>query len=147
MKEYVKKLNLTKSSLKKIYDVIYGNCTESVQAMIKTDADYETKILKCQWLLNKVKTIVSGLDTKSKKRVPLHGALFNFLTMHQYQTEINDAYLTSSKSNVKALKLAGGEHVLVSNKLINKLATNITNTDRQKEKEHFLAVAFILRSD
>ena len=80
IKEYVKKLNLTKSNLKKIYGVIYGNCTESVQAMIKTDADYETKSkdFECQWLLDKVKIIVSGLDTKSNKRVSLHGALFSF---------------------------------------------------------------------
>ena len=30
IKEYVKKLNLTKSNLKKIYGIIYGNCTERV---------------------------------------------------------------------------------------------------------------------
>ena len=67
--------------------------------------------------------------------------------MRQYQNESNNAYLTKFKSNVETLKLAGGEHVRVSNELINKPATNITDTDRQKEKEHFLAVAFILRSD
>ena len=30
IKEYIKKLNLTKSNIKKIYSIIYGNCTESV---------------------------------------------------------------------------------------------------------------------
>ena len=87
------------------------------------------------------------MDTKTNKRVSLHGTLLSFLTMRQYQTETNDAYLTRFKSNVETLKLAGGEHVLVSNDLINKSVTNITDTDIQKEKEHVLAVAFILRSD
>ena len=41
IKEYVKDLKLIKSNLYKIYNLVYGNCTDSVQTMLKTDDDYE----------------------------------------------------------------------------------------------------------
>ena len=37
MKEYVKQLNSIKTNLKKVYSLIYGNCIEGVQAMLKAD--------------------------------------------------------------------------------------------------------------
>ena len=39
IKEYVKDLRTIKSNPKKIYTLIYGNCTESVQTMIKADGE------------------------------------------------------------------------------------------------------------
>ena len=107
--------------------------------MIKTDQDYKSKSAKydCQWLLNKVKTIVSGLDTKTNKMVSLHGDIISFMTMRQYQQE----------SNVETLNLSGGSHILASDKLINKPVTNTSDADRRNKKDYFLAVAFILRSN
>ena len=71
IKEYVKDLKLIKSNLKKIYNLVYGNCTESVRTMLKTDKDYEAKstIFDHRWLFKKVKMIVSGLDTEINLRV------------------------------------------------------------------------------
>ena len=66
------------------------------------------------WIIEKVKTIVLGLDTKVNKRVSMHSAMMSFMLMKQYDNEANDAYLTRFKSMVKTLKIAGGEHVLVS---------------------------------
>ena len=66
IKEYVKDLKLIKSNLNKIYNLIYGNCTDSVQTMLKTDDDYESKswVFDHRWIFRKVKMIVAGLDTK-----------------------------------------------------------------------------------
>ena len=48
---------------------------------------------------------------------------------------------------VDTLKIAGGEHVLVSTKLMGK-TIHVASTDEiEAEKEHFLAVCFIVRSD
>ena len=65
IKDYVKDLKLLKANLKKVYGIIYGNCTESVQTMIETDSEYNEKSKKIDhgWLLEKVKTIVSGLES------------------------------------------------------------------------------------
>ena len=43
IKEYVKELKILKSNLKKLHSLIYGNCTESVQTMLKADEEYEDK--------------------------------------------------------------------------------------------------------
>ena len=55
IKDYVKDLKLIKSNLKKVYNLIYGNCTESVQTMIKTDSKYEdkSKTFDYKWILKK----------------------------------------------------------------------------------------------
>ena len=65
IKEYVKDLKLVKSNLKKIYNLVYGNCTDSVRTMLKTDDDYESKstIFDHRWLFRKV-----GLDEFSRAR-------------------------------------------------------------------------------
>ena len=89
IKEYVKDLKLVKSNFKKIYNLIYGNCTDSVCTMLKTDVEYETKSQSFDhvWLFKKVKMIMSGLDTKVNVRVSLHSAMLNYMLMRQYQSE------------------------------------------------------------
>ena len=43
IKEDVKDLKILKSNLKKLYSLVYGNFTESVQTMLKADREYEEK--------------------------------------------------------------------------------------------------------
>ena len=45
IKEYVKDLKEINSNLKKIYNLVHGNCTDSVRTMLKTDDDYKSKYL------------------------------------------------------------------------------------------------------
>ena len=150
IKEFVKNLNTVKSNLKKIYSLVYGNCTEGVQTMLKADSDYDDKsrIFDYEWLLKKVKAIISGLDTKVNLRVSLHPAIANFINMRQYDNETNDDYLTRFKSMVETLILAGGEHILVSKELIGKDDLSLaTKEELNEEKQKFMATCFILRSD
>ena len=85
IKEFVKNLSIVKSNLKKIYSLVYGNCTEGVQIMLKVDSDYEVESQRFnyEWLFKKVKAIVSGLDTKVSFRVSLHTAITNLMNMKQ----------------------------------------------------------------
>ena len=149
IKDYVKDLKLMKSNLKKIYSLVYGNCTDSVRTMLKTDDDYESKSQSFDhsWLFKKVKMIVSGLDTKMNVRVSLHAAMLNYMLMKQYQYETNDAYLTRFRSMTETLKLAGGEHILVSESLLGKEIKVASKAEISAEKEKFMAVCYILRSD
>ena len=149
IKEYVKELKIIKSNLKKLYSLIYGNCTESVQTMLKADEDYEEKSKEFDyaWILEKVKMIVSGLDTKVNLRVSLHDAISNYMLIKQQPHETNDAYLTRFKSMVGTLKIAGGEHILVSSVMLKKKISDATKQEINDEKERFMAIGFILRSD
>ena len=51
--------------------------------MLRVDSEYEmkSKTFDYKWLFPKMKSIVSGLDTKVNLRVSLYNALLNTLTM------------------------------------------------------------------
>ena len=148
IKEYVKDLKLIKSNLKKLYALIYGNCTDGVKTMLKADAEYaeKSKMFDQAWILEKVKMIVQGLDTKVNKRVTMHSAIYNFMLMKQYDSESNDAYLTRFKSTIQTLKIAGGDHILVSGTMLGKDLNEATDTELNIERERFMGMCFILRS-
>ena len=84
--------------------------------MLKADKEFLTKSksFDCAWILMKVKKIVLGLDTKVNKRVTMHSAMMSFMLMKQCDHESNAACLTRFKSMVQTLKIAGGEHILIS---------------------------------
>ena len=149
IKEYVKDLKQIKTNLKKIYGIVFGNCTESVQTMTRTDSEYEqkSKIFDHAWLLQKVKTIVSGLDTKVNLRVSLHDVIINFMLLKQFGNETNEAYHSRFKSMVETLKIAGGEHILISPEMLGIKLDAATGLQLREEKEKFMAVCFVLRSD
>ena len=132
----MKNLNIAKTNLKKVYSLIYGNCTDWVQTMLKADNEYEdeSKKFDYKWLFKKVKSIVSGLDTKVNLRVSLHAEMLSFINMRQGEYETNDIYLTRFKSVVETLKLAGGKHILVSNKMMGIGDLNLA-TKKEKQEE------------
>ena len=65
IKECVKDLKTIQRNLKKIYTLVYRNC---VQTVIKANEEFEEKlkVFDHEWLFTKVKTTLSGLDTKVK---------------------------------------------------------------------------------
>ena len=112
-------------------------CSESVRAVIRADSDFETKskIFDYKWLFDKVKTIVSGLDTKVNLCVSLHDVVLNYIILNQQSHESNDGYLMRIKSMIKTLKITGGEHVLISPVLLGKVIANATVAELHAEKE------------
>ena len=81
IKEYVKDIKTMKINLKKLYSLVYINCTEIVQMMLKDNAEHKQKSrnFNYKWIFSKVKTIVSGLDTRVNLRVLLHDAISNLI--------------------------------------------------------------------
>ena len=84
--------------------------------MLKANENYETKSenFYYAWIFQEVKLIVSGLDTKTNPQVSMHDTMINYFLFKQHPYESNDSYLTRSKSMVETLKIAGGDHILVS---------------------------------
>ena len=62
---------MIKSKLKKVYSLVFRNCTKSVQPTIEADLEHEKKANTFDHglMFRKVNTIVSGLDTKVNIRV------------------------------------------------------------------------------
>ena len=96
IKAYVRDLKILVSNMKKMYSLVFGNCTDGVRTLIKSEELYEekSKLFDCVWILKTCNSIVSGIDTKTSPRVSLHTALLSFLFLKQYGNESNDAYLT-----------------------------------------------------
>ena len=142
-------MKLVKSNLKKINNLVYGNCADSVRTMLKTDHEHESKSRSFDhgWFFKKVKMIASGLDTKVNVRVSLHVAMLNYMLMKQHPNETNDACLTRFRSMTKTLKLAGGEHVLVRETLLAKKVEEETGSEINAEKEKCVTTCYVLRSD
>ena len=89
--------------MKKVYNIVYGKCTDDVQSLLKAEDEFEEKSRKFDaiWILKMVKTIVYEIDTKIILRVSLHTAMTTFSTMKYYSNEANDVYLTKFKSEVE----------------------------------------------
>ena len=111
--------------------------------MIRTDSEYEkrSKTFDYAWLFEKIKPVVSGLDTKANSRVSL------FMSLKQFPNEANKTYHTIFKSMIETLKIAGGEHILVSPLMIGTELTKATDPRICEERKKFMAICFILRSD
>ena len=91
--------------------------------------------------------IISGLDTKVNLRVLIRAYMLNYILFKQYPNETNDAYLIRFKSMVETLKIAGREHILVSTTLLGREIKNSTVAEINAEKDEFMAICYILRSN
>ena len=91
--------------------------------------------------------IVSSLDTKVNLQLSLHAANMNYMLMKQYWNETNKTYLMRFRSMVETLKIAGGEHMLVSKALLGRKIGSATKAEINEEKENLIAVCYILRSN
>ena len=58
-------LKLVESNLKKLYNLVLGNCTDGVHALLQSEEEYEEKekAFNYTWILQMTKKIVSGVDT------------------------------------------------------------------------------------
>ena len=59
--------------MNKIYGVVFGKCTPTLQSVFKVVPDYENKSNNCDclWLMEEVNKITSGVDVKENPRMSL----------------------------------------------------------------------------
>ena len=146
IKAFVAQEEQLKNNINKVYAVVWGQCTSSLQAVLKGNGDFELKHKKRDvlWLFGQIKIVTAGIDTKSNRYKNLQTALMHLLTMRQGEIESNDKFLTRFKSNVQTVELAGGRQYLVPIKWIGEFHTN---TEFEDEREKFLAMLFLCRCD
>ena len=99
------------------------------------------------WLLQKLRVITLGLNSKSNKRSNLHEALLLLTKMQQGGDESDDNFLKRFKANIDTLTSAGGEYILCSETIMDKVGTEPTDSERKFEEEKFKAVMFLKQSD
>ena len=95
----------------------------------------------------KIKIITGGVNSKANPVLSLHEQILSFFTMRQGITESDNEYLTRFNSRHKTLELAGGGHIFCSSEILGKTIHDATDMEMKIEKERFLAMCFLMRSD
>ena len=64
VKSYVKRTHVLESNLATVYSIIWGQCSENMQARLKTHKEYEVKSVAndCIWLLKHVRAVTLRFD-------------------------------------------------------------------------------------
>ena len=149
IKLYIARGQKVKSNMDKLYGVVIGQCSDALLSVLNNNIEYITKDEECDiiWLLEKLKTITLGLDSKSNKRSNLHDALKILVKMQQGPDESDDTYMKRFKANIDTLISAGGRHILCSETIMDKASTNLTDVEIIAEEENFKAMMYLKQSD
>ena len=149
LKRYMIKTDELLTNQRKLYDVIWGQCSDQLQEVIKYLDDYEDKETKkdIPWLMEQLQRETVGIDSMGNKYVNLIKAIKLLINMRQGQEESDDVYLKRMKANAESLKLAGGKHIFVSPELITSAGSTVTAKETSTEIDKFLGFLLLLNAD
>ena len=150
VKLHIKRINSLETNKEKLYALIWGQSSHALQEVVKGDDNFDIKeeFFDCIWLLEKVKLVSSGVDSKINKHYTLLQALTSFCTIKQGTSESNDSYRKRVDATSLTLSLVGGSHFLCSPELIETAdPRNPTETEILGEIEKLKAMVCVLRAD
>lgn len=133
-----------KATLRATYNLMWGQLTPGLQAMICAHEDYKIKSVQCDlvWLLDHIKIESSGLYLQGNKRVSFFVAILSLLKSRQSNTQSNKAYHEQFLELVHTVELLGGnnffcnENLMVPTGIITLLAPkSIKSEEKEKESE------------
>jgi Zinc knuckle len=138
-----------------LYSIIWGQCSEAMQAKVKSAVNYETMHDDSDslMLLAEIKGIAYKFESQKNIYVALDMAKGAFYSSRQAQGETNAAYMTRFKDSIAVIEHYGGsigdDEALIQEE-IKKLGTSKPTAAQvaactAREKAH--AVAFLRRAD
>ena len=94
IKVFATRRNVLKQNLTKLCGVVVGQCTESLQAELAGDEEYDVKsrAYDAIWLLKTLKNLSAGLNKSVSPFQGLVNSLTGFYTLRQYKEENLEAY-------------------------------------------------------
>ena len=150
VKEYLIRLKTLKNNKESLYGLIWGQCSSGLQEVLKQEEDFykSAAVFNCVWILEKIKLVSSGIDSKSNKHANLIKALTGLCNIKQGATESNDSFRKRVDSAAVTLQLAGGDHVMCSPILIESVSKeSFTPKEIAAEQDKFKAMLMVLRAD
>ena len=127
IKQFVqRKMNLHRN-MEKIYGLVWGQCSTTLQSYIKeiSNLEEQSAALDTIWLLTELKKATSGIDNIVNAWVNMHDNLAILYKTKEGPSESNDHYLKHFKSNFTAVELTHGSQLFYSPGLIR---TSLANT-------------------
>ena len=147
-KLYLKDRQTLITNKRVVYNIIYGQCSPSIQEVLMGDKDYKDKSddFDVKWLLDQLRLLSVGLDRTSNGYVQDQTAHQTLLNMRQRVNESNQAYLRRFQENVATLELSKGKHVFYTKSDSGKDYETATEDERRSSREKYLAVLFMRRA-
>ena len=157
VREFVRVKNMVISSVNKLFALIWGQCTDGLQSILKMDVEYEEKSKEFDgiWLLRAVKKILAGVSNFKNAAVLVREKMMKLLTTKQYPDETIYQYMTRFKTNHSALEQVAGANILVYEQLMgvtwSDIYNNYDSSSREKKcklgKETFMAACLVMGSN
>ena len=108
--EYRKREKSYKNNKRKLFGLIYGQCTPTLLASIKSQQKFSDRYKEKDivWLLEVIKRLSVGIDDNANDSLTAHDALKQVYNMVQGRTEPNDKYMDRFKETRNAAVASSG---------------------------------------
>ena len=108
--EYWKREKSYKKNKRKLFGLIYGQCTPTLLASIKSQQKFSDRYKEkdIAWLLEVIKQLSAGIDDNANDLLTAHDALKQVYNMVQGRTEPNDKYMDRFKETWNAAVASSG---------------------------------------
>ena len=135
--------------MKDLYNMVWGQCTLTLQGAISRRDDYEEESGKrnVQWLLTNIKEELAGIDKKSNPYSTWWAAFRKLANMRQQKQETASDFLKRQREAVELFELAGGKGSLFSETIAEFKAHGADKKDIEAEKQKLLAVHLVEQGD
>ena len=142
-----------KVSVNKIFGLLWGQCSEALQAAIKLSSDYTQKSAKFSgvWLLRDCKKRMAGLNDQKNIAYLVREKQIKVLLTRQGDTETLSQYFGQFKANVKSMELLDGKNTMVYESImgetweqVNKKSDDLKNVLTTSAKEKYLAMCLLM---
>ena len=110
VKQYVKRESTLLSNMATVHAIIWGQCSETMKARLKTMADWRarTESNDCYWLLQQIKAVTLQFDEKRNGIMSLLDARSSLLNCKQQQGQPVNVYKEILKGWSDAIHFHGG---------------------------------------
>ena len=148
-KIFLEHKSIMKSNEKKLYALVWGQCTQALKSELMGLDKYEEseKNADAKWLLKNIKLISAGVDTTVNVVVTYHQQFMNILFLRQGLSESMEDYLKRFNALTETTKLAGGKNLWYCKKLYDKKLQDATNDEIKTSTEKVQAIFFLLHGD
>ena len=148
-KMFLDRKTLMKSNEKKLYALVWGQCTRALKSELMGLAEYDENKKKANslWLLENIKVVSAGVDATANVVVTYHQQFMSVSFIRQGATESMEEYLNRFNAMVETTKLTGGENLWYCEKLFDKKMKNATDDEIKESEEKVQAIFFLLHGD
>ena len=147
LKDYGRKRRLLVQGKKKLYGLIWGQCSDALQSEVRGEPDFikMSESLDCIWLLTTLSLLSAGADKHSDFYISSFQALTNFCTCLQSPDESMAAYYSRFEAAVTTVTLVHGD--LLNDKLSAHETGGTPDENLNTARSRFLASAFLENAD